>query len=183
MSLSVACCFCLSPSCWSRHGFLTTQNVCTTSTWTYSSDMCTHHFFCPSMHTFTSYHHLRLLPYPSILSFRRFVVRTSSSPLLPADEASTDGHLFTLVHHTGGLAGHHPVLVVPPGLAGSALHPGRRQRRGGRGGTVTQQFDRRIRHLPQPGWLLISHIYKESLGFEVLQQHIYMYIYTVYISM
>ena len=50
------------------------------------------------------------------------------SSVLPADEASADGHLFTLVHHAGGLAGHNPVLVVPPGLAGSTLHPGHRQR-------------------------------------------------------
>lgn len=32
-----------------------------------------------------------------------------------------------------------------------------------------------IHHLPQPGWLPISQIYKESLGFEVLQ-HIYQYV-------
>lgn len=40
----------------------------------------------------------------------------------PADEASTDGHLFTLIHHTGGLARHYSILVVSPCLACSALH-------------------------------------------------------------
>lgn len=65
--------------------------------------------------------------------------------VVPADEASADGHLFTLVHHAGGLAGHHPVLVVPPGLAGSALHPG------GGGGGVTKRPEEAVPPEPEPG--------------------------------
>lgn len=94
---------------------------------------------------------------------------------VPADEASTDGHLFALVHHAGGLAGHHPVLVVPPGLAGSALHPGRRQWRGGRGGTVTRQFDWALLHLPPPGRPPISQIYREPRSREAVQQFVFVY--------
>lgn len=66
--------------------------------------------------------------------------------VVPADEASADGHLFALVHHAGGLAGHHPVLVVPPGLAGSALHPG-----GDGGGGVTKRPDEAVPPEPEPG--------------------------------
>lgn len=66
---------------------------------------------------------------------------------VPADEASADGHLFTLVHHAGGLAGHHPVLVVPPSLAGSALHPGG----DGGGGGVTKSPNATVPPEPEPG--------------------------------
>lgn len=42
---------------------------------------------------------------------------------LPADEAPADGHLFTLVHHSGPwLAVHHSILVRSPRLA-PALNP------------------------------------------------------------
>lgn len=42
---------------------------------------------------------------------------------LPADEAPTDGHLFTFIHHSGPwLAVHHSILVPSPGLA-STLNP------------------------------------------------------------
>lgn len=42
---------------------------------------------------------------------------------LPADEAPTDGHLFTFIYHSGPwLAVHHSILVSSPSLA-SALNP------------------------------------------------------------
>ena len=45
---------------------------------------------------------------------RQIITHTHS----PADEAPTDGHLFTLVHHAGpGLGVHHSILVGPPRLA------------------------------------------------------------------
>lgn len=79
---------------------------------------------------------------------------------LPADEASTDGHLFTLVHHAGGLAGHHSVLVVAPGLASSALHSGcRQQRQGEEKQLLNGQTE--LMHLNQAGFLLLI-IYKEE---------------------
>lgn len=150
-NLSVPCYFSLSRSCWYIHCKVCLQPKMSVS--------------CPHRQSLS---HITSICLTLICQFEALGVSMHKTrpPALPADEATADGHLFALVHDTGGLAGHHPILIVPPGLAGSALHPGhRRGRRRMKERQLLNSFDGAFHHLPQSDWLPISQIYNKSLGF------------------